>query len=87
MKIVVVLALFAAVVSWCGYVASILLCFAERRPGVPLFFRRGVHYNILLYPSLLTPEGRRSRKRAFLFLAAGVFFILLGALLLGPGHG
>jgi hypothetical protein len=87
MRVLTGLCVFAAVLSWCGYVASIGLCIAQRRPGITVSRRRGAPYNILLYPSLLTPQGRRSRKRALLFLAACFVFVLSSDVLFRSGRG
>ena len=66
-----------AFACWAVALASLLLASSSRRPDVPRAALLEGRFDVMYRPSLLTPEGRRHRRRC-LFAVAG--FLLCGLL-------
>ena len=54
---------------WAVALASMVLAARSRRPGAPRSGLQGP-FDVMYRPSLLTPEGRRHRRRCFLAIGA-----------------
>lgn len=70
-----------AFACWAVAMASMLLAGASRRAGAPRPALLEGGFDIMYRPSLLTPEGRRHRRRCFLAMAG--FLLCFGLAVLG----